>query len=120
MWNDKNFQTKEGIKVKDVSIVILEVVVAIVVILLSRYVIPYLKEITKSEKYAGLMEIVIVAVRAAEQTIRESGQGKVKKAQVVAFVTAWLNNNGLNISEDELDRLIESAVYNLKIEMEKA
>lgn len=103
---------------KDVAVVVLEVVISIVVILLSRYVIPYIKEVTRSEKYAGLMEIVIVAVKAAEQTIRESGQGKVKKAQVVAFVSCWLKEKGLNISEEELDRLIESAVYNLKVEWE--
>lgn len=104
---------------KDVAVVILEVVMAIVIILLSRYVIPYIKEITRSEKYAGLMEIVIVAVRAAEQTIRESGQGKIKKAQVVAFVSNWLRENGLDISEEELDRLIEAAVLNMKLEMER-
>lgn len=104
---------------KDVALVILEAVLSIMVILISRYVIPYIKTMTESEKYAGLMEIVIVAVKAAEQTIRESGQGKAKKAQVLAFVSHWLEENGIHISEDELDRLIESAVYNLKIEMER-
>lgn len=103
----------------EVMLVILEAVVSIIVILISRYAIPYIKALTASEKYAGLMDIVIVAVKAAEQTIKESGKGKAKKAQVVAFVSHWLEENGIHISEDELDRLIESAVLNLKLEMER-
>ena len=103
----------------EIMLVILEAVVSVVVILISRYFIPYIKTITESEKYSDLMDIVIIAVRAAEQTIRESGQGKVKKAHVVAFVSKWLADNGINISEEMLDKLIESAVLNMKIEMER-
>jgi len=89
---------------------IFEVIVTVVIVLIAKYAIPYVKALTENEKYSALMDIVAVAVNAAEQTIRESGQGKVKKAQVIAFVSSWLSDKGIEVTEDTLDRLIEAAV----------
>lgn len=96
-----------------------EVVISVAIVLAVRYAIPYVKALLANEEYAKVSEIVTVAVRAAEQTIRESGQGKVKKAQVIAFVSAWLNENNIHVTEDTLDRLIECAVKTLNMEMGK-
>lgn len=60
--------------------------------------------------------MVALAVRAAEQTITGQGQGAVKKAEVIKFVSEWLYGKGINITEDELDQLIEAAVYSMKQE----
>lgn len=98
---------------------LLEVVISVAIVLIVRYAIPYFKTLLDNEEYAKISEIVTVAVRAAEQTIRDSGQGKVKKAQVVAFVSAWLVENNIHISEDTLDKLIECAVKTLNMEMGK-
>lgn len=97
--------------------VILEAVISILAILVARYAIPYIKAITESEKYSDLIDIVNVAVKAAEQTIRENGQGKAKKAQVIAFVLNWLSERNIYVTEDELDRLIEYAVWQMKKEV---
>ena len=51
-----------------------------------------------------------------EQTIRESGQGKAKKAQVIAFVSAWLAEHDMYITEEQLDKLIEAAVFTMNKE----
>lgn len=101
----------------DYLTILLKVVISIAIAIIVRYVVPYIKTITESEKQSALMEVITVAVKAAEQTIRESGQGKVKKAQVVAFVSSWMQEHRINITEDELDRLIEFAVMNMKIEL---
>ena len=62
-----------------------------------------------------MLDMVALAVRAAEQTITGSGQGAVKKAEVVKLVSEWLYGKGINITEDELDQLIEAAVYQMKL-----
>lgn len=98
------------------TVMLLEVLISVAVVVFIRYAVPYLKALTDNEKFSALIDIIAVAVNAAEQTIRESGQGKVKKAQVLAFVSAWLEEKGMDISEDTLDRLIEAAVRAMNME----
>lgn len=100
----------------DITFNILKIVVTIATALISVYVIPLLKEKLHDAKYERLLEIVDVAVRAAEQTIKGSGLGSVKKDEVINFVTSWMLIHGIEISDDQLDQLIECAVYNLKLE----
>lgn len=100
----------------DITFNILKIVVTIATALISVYVIPLLKEKLKDAKYQQLLEIVEVAVRAAEQTIKGSGLGSVKKDEVINFVSEWMMIHGIEISQDQLDQLIEAAVYNLKLE----
>lgn len=100
----------------DISFTILKVVVSVATALISVYVIPLLREKFKNEKYNQIFEIVEVAVRAAEQTIKGSGMGAVKKDQVVDFVMNWATDHGIIITMEQLDQLIECAVYNLKME----
>ena len=60
--------------------------------------------------------MVEVAVRAAEQTIKGSGQGAAKKEEVIKFVTDWMMEHGVTITYDQLEQLIEAAVFNMKRE----
>lgn len=96
--------------------ILLEIIVSVAVALIVRYAIPYLKALTESEKYEDLIKIIAVAVKAAEQTIKERGQGKAKKAEVIAFVSHWLKSRGIHLTEDALDKLIEAAVFAMKQE----
>ena len=100
----------------EIMIDVLMIVISVLSALVSAYLIPLIKAKTNSEKYADLMDIIVVAVKAAEQTINGSGLGKVKKAEVVSFVSHWLAEKNIKISEAELDKLIECAVYALKNE----
>lgn len=95
---------------------ILKIVVTVATALISAYVIPLLKAKLQEAKYARLLEMVEIAVRAAEQTIKGSGMGNVKKDEVVKFVTEWMLDHGIAITQQQLDQLIECAVYNLKME----
>ena len=86
-------------------------VVSVAAILFTKVVIPYLKTITLTEQQKLIFKEIKKAVRSAEQTIRESGQGKAKKAQVISMVSAWMGRHGIDIYEDQLDALIEAAVF---------
>ena len=55
------------------------------------------------------------AVKSAEQTIKGSGMGVTKKAQVIADVTSWLNSHHISITEAQLSILIEAAVKSMNM-----
>lgn len=76
-----------------------------------KFVIPALKAYVQEHKDSQVWEMVVTAVKAAEQTIRGPGQGQIKKEQVVDYVTKWLQEAGLEISAERLDQLIEECVY---------
>lgn len=97
----------------DVTFMILKVIVSVATALITVYLIPYIKSQTKTKRQEEVLSMVEVAVRAAEQTLNS---GKVKKAEVVTFVTSWLDQRGIKITEEQLDKLIESAVYSMNNE----
>lgn len=97
----------------EVSFFVLKIVISIAVSLITAYLIPAIKGYINSQKNQALIDVVITAVEAAEQTIKGSGQGAIKKQQVLKWVHEWLNQNGISITEEQLDQLIESAVYSI-------
>lgn len=101
---------------EDITMMILKVVVSVCAALITVYVVPYLKTLRQDKRYASLMDMVEVAVKAAEQTIKEPGQGDYKKAEVIAFVSDWMTDHGIKISQEELSQLIECAVFQMKQE----
>ena len=100
----------------DVTFIILKLVVSVCAALVTAYLIPYIKTLRNDKRYASLLDAVEVAVRAAEQTFKESGQGARKKEEVMTFVREWMQSHGISISSYQLDQLIECAVYRMKQE----
>lgn len=90
---------------------IIKLLVIIGITVLMRYGIPLLKQAIEHSKLKGVMKWVDVAVAALEQTIRESGAGKEKKAIVTEFLKEILTAKNISISDDQLDKLIEAAVF---------
>lgn len=88
---------------------ILKAVVILAVILLTRYAVPYLKQILENSKYEWVVKWVGVAVQSAEQTIKDGE--KDKKTIVTEFIKSQLIQKNISISDEQLDNLIESAVY---------
>ena len=95
---------------KDTTEIIVKIIFSIVLILISTYLIPYLKTLRDDVRWQKLINMVEAAVNAAEQTIKEPGSGKEKKEMVVKFVTKWMVEQGISVTEDEVDALIEAAV----------
>ena len=85
--------------------------VSILGVLITRHVIPYLKGLSLSQEQQVILTVINEAVFAMEQIVKASGQGKIKKAQVVSFVQKYLAERNISISEEEIDKLIEAAVY---------
>lgn len=92
----------------------MDILVAVIMIcgfVLTGTVIPYIKQLIKDSEYASVYDAVETAVKAAEQKCKLSGQGRAKKAEVYTFISKWLETKRIYITEDEIDRLIEAAVF---------
>lgn len=89
---------------------ILQVVLAAASALITAFVIPWIKSKLSEERQETLAAWVKTAVAAAEQTIAD---GNKKKAYVIAFLEAKGYTVDLEDMSDELDAMIEAAVYAL-------
>lgn len=98
--------------VDDMTLTILKLVITTILIVFSRYIIPYLKIKMEDTKIAYVAGIANDAVRAAEQTIKLDGAEK--KALVTKMLHNILIQKNISISDEQLDSLIESAVLALK------
>ena len=93
---------------------IIEAIITLLVALITIFVIPYIKSRLSADELAEIMKWVKIAVQAAEMIYKESGMGKEKKK----FVEDFLTEHGIKVDIEQLDALIESAVLELKKEIE--
>lgn len=98
----------------DILFELLKAVVIVVVIAITRYLIPYLKMKVEASKYADVVLWVEKAVKAAEQTIKEPGKGYEKKEKVIDFILRYSIDNNISITYEQIDALIEAAVKTMK------
>ena len=96
---------------------ILKIVLSAAVTIITVVIVPYVREKIKDSKYEKLLEMVEIAVRAAEQTIKGSGNGAVKKDEVVNFVSLWMIQHGIEVTSEQLDQLIEACVFSMNREV---
>lgn len=92
------------------SFIVLKLAVSLAIILITTYLLPYLKSKVSNERWTEILTVVETAVYAAEQTLEG---GPVKKEEVTKFVSQWLSDHGIDITAEQLDRLIESAVFEM-------
>lgn len=95
----------------EITSIVVKILVAVLLGLITKFLIPYLKTLRDDARWNRLIDIVQVAVEAAEQMIHD--KGSIKKEDVTKFVTEWLNSQNINVSSEEIDRLIEAAVYKM-------
>ena len=100
----------------EITFDILKIVISVCATIITVYAVPYLKTLKEDRRYAQILEMVEVAVRAAEQTIKGSGKGMEKKKEVENIIYAWLMEKGIEITPEQINQLIECAVYQLKQE----
>lgn len=98
----------------EITFSVLKIVVSVCAALITVYAVPYIKSLRDDARYKRVIDVIELAVRAAEQTITESGKGAEKKQKVVEFVQRWMNDAGIKITIDELSELIEAAVFQMK------
>lgn len=97
------------------SLKIFQVILSIISIIITGVLIPLIKSKVSKDKIDKAMTITAIAVKAAEQIYRESGQGKEKKD----YVKDYLKKSKLKLTDEEIDTLIEAAVKELNLWQEE-
>lgn len=95
----------------DAMVIIVRVIVVAVCLLISGIVLPYIDRLKDQKEMDLIVKTVNMAVKAAEQTIKGSGKGQLKKAEVKEIIDTWLLKAGIKVSEEFIDMIIEDAVY---------
>ena len=88
---------------------IIEAVAALIGVVITCILVPFIRSKTTAEQQKEINAWVKIAVSAAEQIFKGRGRGEEKKQ----YVIAWLKERGFTVDENELDALIEAAVYEL-------
>ena len=88
---------------------IVTAVIALIGVIITTALIPYIRSRTTAEQRATLASWVQIAVTAAEQLYKGYGRGAEKKEYVLAF----LAGKGLLVDSAQVEALIEAAVYEL-------
>ena len=86
-------------------------IISIVGAVITGVLIPYLRSKITTNKLEEIQYWVNVAVTAAEQIFNEPKMGDLKKKYVLDF----LSKLGVNLTEEELNVLIEAAVKELNL-----
>jgi hypothetical protein len=94
---------------------VLQSALIVVVLIATRYVIPYLKYKLLETVDDAVLNEIIKAVKSVEQDIRFT-LGTEKKEEVMIRITGWANAHGIRITQGQLSQLIETAVWIMKNE----
>lgn len=89
---------------------IINAVIALIVAVITAFVIPYIKNKTTKAQQDNIYFWVQIAVAAAEQLYRGSGRGEEK----LEYVKNFLTSKGLFIDEAKIKNMIESAVFEIE------
>ena len=92
---------------------ICRVVAVLIGLVLAYYIVPALKALVSKHVDENITGFINACVYAAQQTITDN---KEKKQFVLDRVTAWLKERNIDISPEQLDILVESAVLTMKTE----
>lgn len=103
----------------EIIVMVTRVVFTVIGVILTRVIVPVIKQWYENNIRADMKEAIEEAVKAAEQTVKESGKGTIKKEKVLKTVSKWLESKGYTIDDKILDDLIEAAVYGLNKEKEE-
>lgn len=94
---------------------LLKAVIIIAVLLVMRYAVPWMKTQLEHSKFKFVAEAISYAVRYAEQTVIGDKTGPEKKAIVTKFIEDMLIAKHISISADQINALIEAAVYAMNL-----
>ncbi len=94
---------------------ILKVIVMLAVLLVSRYLIPWIKVQIGSKQMDEIRAWVKDAVLMAQQ-VYNAKTGPERKAIVVDLLHNMLIKKNIDISAEQLDTLIEAAVKSMKMQ----
>jgi LL-H family phage holin len=102
--------------VSDVIKYILEIVICTAMVIVVRYLIPWLKSKIEQSEYKWLYDIIVDAVQYAEQTVHGSKAGEEKKNIVQLLINDALKGKNIGINEEQINAMIESIVFEMNKE----
>lgn len=82
--------------------------------IITYFVVPYIKANVEAVKLEQYKEWATLAVKTAEMLWKETGHGEDKKAYVTDFLNKTFNANGMVITKQQIEILIEAAVKEMK------
>lgn len=97
----------------DMIIQIGTIVIALIGAIVTYIITPYIKQKTSKEQREIILFWVRFAVNGAEQMDQAGIIDTPKKQFVIKYVKDILNKKGITITEEQLDILIEAAVYEI-------
>ena len=93
----------------------LKILVMVAVLVLTRYVLPWVKSKVNSEKLNLVAQWAYKAVLMVQQTMKTT-DGKEKKAIVTQFLKEILQEKNITLSDAQIEILIEAAVKQIKLQ----
>lgn len=99
---------------RDIILELLKLTIMIATLVITRYVVPWIKAKTQSDTMSVLIDWVMQAVLAAEQT-HGAGTGTEKKQIVREFIQKILAQKGVELTDEEIDIMIEAAVKQIQM-----
>lgn len=90
--------------------VLIEGIVRVLFAVVGVFIVRYLNERCNNETQEIVIELVKIAVAAAQQLFPGSGNGAAKKE----YVVNWLKERKIKFDVDRIDAMIEAEVFNLK------
>lgn len=102
----------------EILVEILKVIVMLAVLLVTRYMIPWIRELIGAKQMEEIRAWVNDAVLMAQQ-VYDAKPGAERKAIVVDLLRNMLIKKNIDISAEQLDTLIEAAVKAMKMKDNK-
>ena len=99
----------------DIIFEVIKIVVMVAVLVITRYLVPWIREKIGADKMMEIEKWVRFAVLKAQQ-VMQSATGEDKKAYVTEFLKQLLSAKNIALSDEQLEVLIEAAVKQMKIE----
>ena len=97
---------------REITLEALKLLIMVTVLVLTRFVVPWLKAKTSNETMQAVLDWTVQAVLAAEQA-HQAQTGAERKYIVTEFIKQILIQKNISLSDDELNTLIEAAVMQM-------
>lgn len=97
----------------EIITLVLRLIITLCGVLVTRIVIPWVQSKIGTEHLESILAYADMAVKAAEQTFGPS-MGEEKKAAAYEYIKTKACHLGMNLTGDDIDKLIEAAVLQMK------
>ena len=97
---------------REITLEALKLLIMVTVLVLTRFVVPWLKAKTQNETMQAVLDWTMQAVLAAEQA-HQAQTGAERKYIVTEFIKNILIQKNISLSDEELNTLIEAAVMQM-------